>query len=106
MDLAWCRQPEVGLPRPDLCIFLDIASENAAKRGGFGSERYEIQELQDRVRELYGDMRKHSDENQDIVIVDAGKDVEEVENEISSVVQEARRHTEEQAFELRHIRPW
>ena len=32
MDLAWCRQPEVGLPRPDVCLFLDISAEEAAKR--------------------------------------------------------------------------
>ncbi|KAF2025502.1 P-loop containing nucleoside triphosphate hydrolase protein, partial [Setomelanomma holmii] len=39
MSLEWCRQPDVGLPRPDLCIFLDISAEDAAKRGGYGSEK-------------------------------------------------------------------
>ncbi|EFQ94563.1 hypothetical protein PTT_07709 [Pyrenophora teres f. teres 0-1] len=39
MSLEWCRNPELGLPRPDLCIFLDISAEDAAKRGGYGTEK-------------------------------------------------------------------
>src|ERR1700761_1730726 len=50
LDLAWARQPEEGLPRPDLCVFLDISAEAAANRGGFGGEKYEIPEMQVRVR--------------------------------------------------------
>ena len=106
MGLAWCRHPEVGLPRPDICLFLDISSEDAAKRGGFGLERYERQELQDRVRHLYQEMRKHPDEDEDIVVVDAGTSIEEVETEILKTVLEAQRHTDEQSSQLRHIRPW
>lgn len=53
MSLEWCRQPDVGLPRPDLCIFLDISAEAAAKRGGFGTEKYEKKEMQDQVRILF-----------------------------------------------------
>lgn len=106
MNLAWCRQPEVGLPRPDLCLFLDISAENAAKRGGFGTERYEKQDLQDRVRQLYAEMREHEDEREDIVVVDAGKSVEEVESQILNIVKKARSQTDERAMDLRHIRPW
>ncbi|KAF2646921.1 P-loop containing nucleoside triphosphate hydrolase protein, partial [Massarina eburnea CBS 473.64] len=39
MPLAWCRSPDVGLPRPDLCLFLDISAEEAAERGGYGTEK-------------------------------------------------------------------
>ena len=106
MDLAWCRQPEVGLPRPDLCLFLDISAKDAAKRGGFGTERYEKQDLQDRVRQLYAEMREHEDEREDIVIVDAGKSIEEVEEEILRIVKEAKKQNEERVLALRHIRPW
>jgi dTMP kinase len=105
MDLAWCRSPETGLPRPDLCLFLDIAAEEAAKRGGFGTERYEKQELQDRVRELFAEMRTHADEAEDIVVVDAGQSVEKVEETIQSAVQERLGKDHEQK-PLRFIRPW
>ncbi|KAK3707347.1 Thymidylate kinase [Vermiconidia calcicola] len=106
MDLEWCRQPEEGLPRPDLCLFLDLSSEEAAKRGGFGTERYEKQDLQARVRELYTEMRQHEDEREDIVVVNAGQSIEEVQCEVLKVVKEARRQLDTQGLELRHMRPW
>ncbi|KAI5365215.1 Putative thymidylate kinase, P-loop containing nucleoside triphosphate hydrolase [Septoria linicola] len=103
MDLAWCRHPEVGLPRPDLCLFLDISAEDAAKRGGFGSERYEKQEMQDRVRSLFAEMRTHPDEAEDIVTIDAGRTVEEVGRTIQDSV---ARLSEAQPGPLRYINPW
>ncbi|KAF1962470.1 P-loop containing nucleoside triphosphate hydrolase protein, partial [Byssothecium circinans] len=39
LPLSWCRHPDVGLPRPDLCLFLDISAEEAEKRGGYGGEK-------------------------------------------------------------------
>jgi dTMP kinase len=106
MDLAWCRQPEVGLPRPDVCLFLDIPAEEAANRGGFGTERYEKQDLQDRVRELYERMRDHPDEGEDIVRINAGRSIDEVEAQILRVVNDARRKVDEWAPELRYMRSW
>ena len=46
LSLDWCRQPDRGLPRPDVVYFLDVSPEEAAKRGGFGEERYEKAEFQ------------------------------------------------------------
>ena len=48
---AWCM--EVGLPKPDVVIFLHISPQEAAIRGGFGEERYETTKMQSRVRELF-----------------------------------------------------
>lgn len=53
LSLDWAWRPEVGLPRPDLWLFLDIAPEKAAERGGYGVERYENDVMQKRVRELF-----------------------------------------------------
>ncbi|KAF1996475.1 P-loop containing nucleoside triphosphate hydrolase protein, partial [Amniculicola lignicola CBS 123094] len=39
LSLPWARHPDVGLPRPDLVLFLDISAEEAAKRGGYGEEK-------------------------------------------------------------------
>ncbi|KAF2483527.1 thymidylate kinase-domain-containing protein [Neohortaea acidophila] len=106
MDLEWCRSPDVGLPRPDVCIFLDISAEEQAKRGGFGEERYEKRELQDRVRECYHEMRKHPDEHADMVIVDAGRGMEEVEQEIAEVVRRVRKNVEGGESRLRTVQRW
>ncbi|KAI4126346.1 MAG: hypothetical protein LQ347_005013, partial [Umbilicaria vellea] len=53
LTLSWAREPEVGLPRPDVCIFLDISPEDAARRGGFGLEKYENDKMQRQVREMF-----------------------------------------------------
>jgi len=53
MSMEWCRQPDRGLPKPDLVCFLDVSAEEAAKRGGFGEERYEKADFQKRVRQNY-----------------------------------------------------
>lgn len=53
LSLDWCWSPEIGLPQPDLVLFLDISSDDAAKRGGYGEERYEQEEMQAKVRALF-----------------------------------------------------
>lgn len=53
LSLGWARHPEVGLPRPDLVLFLDLDEEAARARGGWGGELYERAEMQRRVRELF-----------------------------------------------------
>jgi dTMP kinase len=53
LTLSWARAPEVGLPRPDLVLFLDLDEAQARARGGWGGEAYEKAEMQRRVRELF-----------------------------------------------------
>ncbi|KAG8983843.1 Thymidylate kinase, partial [Tulasnella sp. 427] len=53
LSFDWCVAPDVGLPSPDLVLFLDISPEAAKLRGGYGEERYEKEEMQRRVRENF-----------------------------------------------------
>ncbi|GLB43336.1 putative thymidylate kinase [Lyophyllum shimeji] len=53
LPYEWCRAPDVSLPAPDLAVFLDITPEAAKARGGYGEERYEKEEMQRRVREVF-----------------------------------------------------
>ena len=53
LSLTWARAPEVGLPRPDLVVFLDLTEDEAKKRGGWGDEIYEKAEMQRKVRKLF-----------------------------------------------------
>ena len=82
LDLDWAWNPEVGLPKPDVVVFL-AAKERAAVEGreGWGEERYERREMQERVREcfeeLWGRVRGVRVER-----VDAGRSIEEVEADI------------------------
>jgi len=83
LPLDWARDPEVGLPRPDLVIFLDLAPEQAEARGGFGEEKYEKREMQERVRTLFLGLKDRKDEEaEDMVIVNAGASIEDVHKDI------------------------
>ncbi|KAG0262414.1 hypothetical protein DFQ27_002340 [Actinomortierella ambigua] len=53
LDIEWCKHPDRGLLRPDKTLFLDLPTDEAEKRGGFGDERYEKRELQEKVRALF-----------------------------------------------------
>lgn len=81
MSLEWCKQPEIGLPLPDLTIFLDVSEEVAQKRGGYGNERYEKLEFQRKVREKFYELKAD-----DWCVINADGTVESVEREIYSNV--------------------
>jgi len=49
MDAKWCWQPEIGLPKPDLVIFLSTPLSKVIGRGNFGDELYEEKSFQERV---------------------------------------------------------
>ncbi|KAI0490445.1 thymidylate kinase-domain-containing protein [Xylaria cf. heliscus] len=53
LSLSWAKAPELGLPRPDVVLFLDLEESVARSRGGWGGEVYEKGEMQRRVRELF-----------------------------------------------------
>jgi dTMP kinase len=79
LPLAWCRAPDVSLPAPDLTLFLDLAPDQAAARGGYGMERYEKEALQVRVRALFKSM---GNETSGWVTIDAGQTREDVARDI------------------------
>lgn len=85
LSLEWAWQPEIGLPRPDLCLFLRLPPEEAAKRGGFGLERYENESMQGRVRELFQDLFDRQRRDDEIHIVEAGKSFDEVSQDIFKI---------------------
>lgn len=51
--LDWCKQPDAGLPKPDLILFLQLNPEAAAERGNFGQERYETSSFQEKVLQCF-----------------------------------------------------
>lgn len=57
LDMNWCKAPDHGLPAPDLTIFIDVPSEGSANRNGYGEERYERQEFQKKVRQIFEQMK-------------------------------------------------
>lgn len=41
------------MPSPDITLFLDVSADVAQKRGGYGEERYEKEDVQRRVRDVF-----------------------------------------------------
>lgn len=87
LSLEWCRSPDVSLPAPDLTLFLDITPEKAKERGGYGDERYEKEEMQRQVRDVFGRLGSETmGEGGKWVVIDAGRDREAVTKDIWSHV--------------------
>ncbi|KAK6352580.1 Thymidylate kinase, variant 2 [Orbilia blumenaviensis] len=107
LSISWCKAPDVGLPRPDIIIFLNIGQEEAEKRAGFGEERYEKREMQEKVRGLFERLRGEgsgsSTDKEDWWVVDAGGSIEEVAGEVWKGVEEGLRRVREGSGEVRSI---
>jgi dTMP kinase len=79
----------VGLPLPDAVIFLDLPPEVAGGREGYGGERYEKREMQERVRGVFEEVRRR--EPGEWTVVDASAGVEEVAERVGEVADRAVR---------------
>lgn len=57
LDVEWCMASDKGLVAPDVVYFLELTPEEAARRGGFGGERYEIPAFQKAVLEQFDTLK-------------------------------------------------
>ena len=86
-------------------MFLDISAEEAAKRGGYGTEKYEKKEMQDQVRKLF-EVLMESQEKDDFVRIDAGRKLDEVQSDIQKAVRKVIDRLDEHGGALRVVEPW
>ncbi|KAB1278786.1 Thymidylate kinase [Camelus dromedarius] len=82
-SLDWCKQPDVGLPKPDLVVFLQLRLAEAAARSEFGQERYEDRAFQEQVLRRFHQLR--GDTSLNWKMVDASRSIEEVHQEICTL---------------------
>jgi len=96
LSFEWCKSPDIGLPAPDVILFLDISPEKAKERGGYGEERYEKEAMQKRVKEFFyqigEDMRMETSMGGDgvgtrWVTIDAGRDQDVVAKDVWTFVE-------------------
>ncbi|NWX44182.1 KTHY kinase, partial [Steatornis caripensis] len=85
-SLDWCKQPDVGLPKPDVILFLQLSPEKAAERGNFGNERYENSAFQEKVLQSFSHLMK--DKTLNWKTMDASKGIEELHREIKCIAEE------------------
>ena len=80
-DFKWCHLITVGLPKPDIVIFLDISPDVLSKRMGFGEERYENQCFQKKVANNYKLMKTDN-----WYIIDASSSIDIITLEIEKII--------------------
>ncbi|XP_076014899.1 thymidylate kinase [Genypterus blacodes] len=81
-SVEWCMQPDVGLPKPDLVMFLQVSLEEAALRGHFGQERYETKAFQSVVGRRFEELRQ--DPSIPWQVINASGSVEDVHTDIKT----------------------
>ncbi|KAG6374797.1 thymidylate kinase [Boletus reticuloceps] len=101
LTFEWCKAPEIGLPAPDLTLFLDVKPEIAMQRGGYGEERYEKQEVQTRVRQVFERIGEEIGADR-WVVIDAGQDRDKVGDDIWNRVVPVLRDTHKPVTRLWH----
>ncbi|KAG7228668.1 hypothetical protein INR49_008444 [Caranx melampygus] len=74
--LDWCKHPDMGLPKPDLVMFLQLNPDQAALRGQFGGERYETSDFQKAVKQKFDQLMKDPSVNWQVI--DASQSIEDV----------------------------
>ncbi|XP_030647524.1 thymidylate kinase isoform X3 [Chanos chanos] len=86
-SLEWCQNPDVGLPKPDLVMFLQVNPAEVAGRGGFGDERYETSVFQRAVQQKFEQLIK--DPSVNWKVIDAARSIEDVHTEIKTLSENA-----------------
>ncbi|XP_062306605.1 thymidylate kinase [Osmerus eperlanus] len=81
-SLDWCMNPDVGLPKPDLVMFLQLNPSDAALRGQFGLERYETSVFQKAVQQKFEQLMKDPSVNWQVI--DAAQSIEAVHTDIKT----------------------
>lgn len=59
-SLHWCQQADLGLPKPDCVVFLEVSKRQQEQRSDWGLERFEQDEFQQRVGANYEKLRDNS----------------------------------------------
>jgi dTMP kinase len=92
LSFEWCKLTDIGLPEPDLVVFLDVSTGVARSRGGYGEERYEKEETQRRVRDIFKRIEEEAKQSKDVhgmnwVTINADGTLADVEQTIWEVVE-------------------
>ncbi|XP_051874055.1 thymidylate kinase [Pristis pectinata] len=83
--LEWCKQADVGIPKPDVVLFLHLEPLTAMKRAGFGTERYEDLAFQEQVYQRFKELMK--DDSLNWKVLDASQSIEVLHQEVISNVE-------------------
>ena len=101
LELEWAWSPEVGLPAPDVVLYLTVTPAVAASRGDFGAEKYENDQMQRNVREMFSKLWELEVAN--VLFVNADRNLEAVEADVLNGAEKAFSSSADQP--LRYLEP-
>jgi len=91
LDIEWCRQPDIGLIKPDKVIYMTVTGDQASKRSQFGEERYEKIEFQNKVKKIFLQLQ----DQEYWQVVDGDADIETVHSDVFRIVSKTIEEAEE-----------
>ena len=77
LDLEWCKHQDIGLPKPDIVLYLDASEELCSQRTEYGQEIFEKIEFQKKVKSNYMKLREDR-----WIIIDANQEISNVQADI------------------------
>jgi dTMP kinase len=100
LALDWCKSPDVGLPKPDLVLYMTLPDEKTLTRAGFGDEIYESMDFQTKVKANYTLLREENWK-----VINADKSVEELHEELLEIVDKVIEQAAEQPLGVLWVEP-
>lgn len=88
-DVQWLLNPDKGLPKPDITLFLTLELDEIKKRAEFGDERYENLQFQTIVKANFLSLLDNNDKSIKFIDVN-GKGIDQVTGLIQSVITEEK----------------
>lgn len=87
MDISWCLNPDKGLVKPDLTLFLSNQDSSSLQdRDGYGEERYEKAAFQKKVRETFFQVFDAIPDDNRVIVDVTGKSIEQVFDTVMPLV--------------------
>lgn len=83
IDIDWCKQQEIGLPKPDAVFYLKLNTDEVSKHGVLGNERYEQREFQEKVSLNFNCLKE-----KDWIVIDANKSIDSLHIKIKILAKE------------------
>eukprot|EP00877_Chromochloris_zofingiensis_P009830 jgi/Chrzof1/50/Cz01g01200.t1 len=90
LTIDWCRAPDEGLPAPDVTFYLQLPQSAAGARDGFGEERYEQADFQEKVKHCFDLIKDES-----FVTLDATLSIEQLYQQIMQEAQDVLKRCQE-----------
>jgi len=87
LSYDWCKEQEKGLIKPDLIFYLTVDPMIAAKRGGFGDERYETKEMQEKVKIVFERLKEEEKNEGRWIEIDAGREMDQITQQLITIAQ-------------------